>query len=84
MDNSALAGAGILMVLLFLAGLVFLIVLFVAPIKLYSIHREIKRTNELLNHQLQLTIVIEERSTSTVRLLEALGNAAKDKDRITP
>ncbi len=77
MDSGAMAGAGIVMVLLFLAGIVFLIVLFVAPIKLYSIHREIQRTNDLLTK-------IEERHGDEVRLLAALANATAVKEQITP
>jgi hypothetical protein len=41
--------------LLVAAGiLVFLVVLFLAPLKLYAIHREIQTTNSLLTHQNEL------------------------------
>lgn len=74
MDTGAAAGAGILMALLFVAALIFLVMLFVAPIKLYSIHREIRCTNDLLRQQTDLFAKIEDRQRDEIRLLAALAN----------
>jgi hypothetical protein len=65
------------MVLLVLAGLVFLVVLFVAPIKLYSIHREIQRTNDLLRLQADLLAKIEDRERVQVGLLATIANMSQ-------
>jgi hypothetical protein len=78
MNADAVAGFGFLMVLLFIAAGIFLIMLIVAPIKLYAIHREIRVTNDLLRHQTQLLILIEERNTSALGLLAAAAHVPKD------
>jgi len=83
----AFSGAGILFVLLFSAALVFLIVLFVAPIKLYSIHREIRYTNDLLKQQTDLLAKIEDRSRAQVEMLATVANIivkkAKEGENVT-
>jgi hypothetical protein len=61
-------------VLLFLAAVIFLILLFVAPIKLYGIHRDIRRTNDLLQQQTDLIASIEYRNRVQVGLLTTLAN----------
>lgn len=78
--NTGQAGAGMAAMvigLLFLAALVFLIILFVAPIKLYSIHREIKITNALLQRQIELLTAIHEGSRFQGGLLATIAQAAK-------
>jgi hypothetical protein len=72
----------LLSLLLLVAGLIFLIMLFVAPIKLYGIHREIRQTNELLKQQADLLAKIEERNHAQVRLLAAVANMAVVDARI--
>jgi cell division protein FtsL len=54
MDNFGSGGYVILVTLLFVAGVIFAVMLFLAPLKLYAIHREIRKTNELLAQQNQL------------------------------
>jgi hypothetical protein len=76
MNSDAVAGAGILMLLLVLAGLVFLIVLFVAPFKLYGIHREIQNTNNLLRRQVELLTQIEDRNRAQVGILATVANTS--------
>ncbi|MGD0776678.1 MAG: hypothetical protein ABSC05_28005 [Candidatus Solibacter sp.] len=84
MDSGAVAGAGILMMLLVLAALIFLVVLFVAPIKLYSIHREIQNTNDLLRRQVELLAKIEDRNRVEVGLLATVANVSQEaRARIT-
>ena len=90
MDSGAIAGAGTGMGLLFLAGLIFLIVLFVAPIKLYSIHREMRRTNDLLRlqadllkTQIQTLEAIEDRNRVQLGVLASIANLSEaEKERI--
>jgi cell division protein FtsL len=84
MDSGAFAGAGILALLVVVAALVFLVMLFIAPIKLYSIHREIRQTNDLLKQQIGVLAKIEDRNHDQVRLLAALANAAVEKEPTTP
>lgn len=76
MGNSGLLGIGFVVVLFWLAVIVFLIVLFVAPIKLYSIHREIKATNDLLRAHLGLLATMEGHNRAQVTLLANLANLA--------
>ena len=53
MMSGAAVGA-IVYILLASCLLVLLVALFIAPLKLYGIHREIRYTNELLKHQSEL------------------------------
>jgi hypothetical protein len=58
--------------------------LFVAPIKLYSIHREIQNTNDLLRRQVELLAKIEDRNRVEVGLLATVANVSQEaRARIT-
>lgn len=59
MESGVMAG-GFVFFMGMLAVLVLAAFLFVAPLKLYSIHREIRRTNDLLQQQVQLLTSLAE------------------------
>jgi hypothetical protein len=83
MDNSAanlLTGSAIIA----LAVVVFLIALLVAPLKLYSIHHEIRRTNALLQQQIELLTALQEGSRFQGGLLVAITQASKAYVARTP
>ncbi|HYW46834.1 MAG TPA: hypothetical protein VE959_28465 [Bryobacteraceae bacterium] len=77
MDSTAGALGGVVILALFLIGLVFLVMLFVAPIKLYAIHREIQETNALLKQQNATLAQQNDRNQAQVRLLAAIANMTK-------
>jgi len=58
MDSSAGGAIGVMLVLGILVGAVFLIMLFVAPIKLYAIHSELRTMNRTLAAQNELLTAI--------------------------
>jgi hypothetical protein len=82
MDAGSIAGFGMLTALLFIAGIVFLIALAVAPIKLYGIHREIKASNVLLRRQCELLAKIEDHSRVQSGLMAAIANMPREPQRI--
>jgi hypothetical protein len=53
------AAGGMAFLGLLVIGLVLLVMLFVAPLKLYGIHREMKLTNDLLLQQIGVLAQIE-------------------------
>jgi len=82
MHNPDVTGPAMVFLFLSFAAVIFLVVLFVAPIKLYSIHREIRRTNDLLRLQADLLVKIEDRERVQVGLLATIANmsqAAKER-----
>src|SRR5262245_9781473 len=83
MHNSgdAAAGVAILIGLMYLAGIIFLVCLFVAPIKLYSIHREIRRSNDLLKRQTELLVDALDGNRAQAGMLAALVQVAKNYNR---
>ena len=77
MHNPDVTGPAMVFFFLFFAAIIFLVVLFVAPIKLYSIHREIRRTNDLLRLQADLLVKIEDRERVQVGLLATIANMSQ-------
>lgn len=55
-------------------GIVFLVMLFVAPLKLYGIHREIKQTNEILKRQSAILASMADLTRSQVGILATAAN----------
>jgi uncharacterized protein YoxC len=70
-------------VVLFLALLVFVIALVVAPLKLYSIHHEIRRTNELLQQQFnQLTTIAQNIYSQSNQLTNIAQNSYSQSESL--
>lgn len=69
-----MATGGALMVVVVGVFLVFLVMLFVAPIKLYGIHSEARNTNDLLRRQNTLLAQISEHHQTQIRLLATIAN----------
>jgi hypothetical protein len=66
---------------LILGGAIFvilLVMLFLAPMKLYDIHRELRRTNELLAHNGKLLSRIDESQQAQVKMIAAAANKLLD------
>jgi hypothetical protein len=83
--------APVVVAVLFLIGLVLLVMLFLAPMKLYGIHREARRTNELLNYTNELlkylgTLLSQtnERGQAQVQLMAALANKTYREEATRP
>ena len=76
----------VLIVIGFLIAFVLLVMLIVAPMKLYGIHREVKltnawltNTNEHLKYLGTLLVQISEREQAQVRLLAAMANESSSQ-----
>lgn len=74
------AFAGALVIVAMIAALIVLVILTVAPLKLYSIHNELKQTNALLAQTNALLAQSAENGKTQIRLLAALANGLLPED----
>jgi hypothetical protein len=74
MDTNTVGSVGVVLAALLIAAVVLLVMLAIAPLKLYGIHREIRRTNDLLIVQNELiSKLIAEQGRAGAGLVAAIA-----------